>query len=111
MFLLNKVSEIFGNGVSLHSENVLLIDLHPSKSLSAVIQEAKRASSVWAKSSGLFPMFNGWGKEFGAFSVSDSHHDAVTQYQKRHHKTISFEDELQRIYEHNGVDWNEIYLT
>ena len=59
-------------------------------------------------------MFEGWGKEFGVFCVSDSHRDAMTQYivdQKRHHKTISFEDELQRIYEHNGVDWNEIYLT
>ena len=44
-------------------KNVLLIDLHPSKSLSAVIQEAKRASSVWAKSSGLFPVFEGWWKE------------------------------------------------
>ena len=100
------------NGIANHIH--LLIDLHPSKSLSAVIQEAKRASSVWAKSSGLFPMFEGWGKEFGAFSVSDSHRDVVTQYivdQKRHHKTVCFENELQRIYERNGVDWNEVYLT
>ena len=100
------------NGIANHIH--LLVDLHPGKSLSAVIQEAKRASSVWAKASGLFPMFEGWGKEFGAFSLSESHRDAVTRYiidQKRHHKSISFEDELQRIYERNGVKWDDVYLT
>ena len=100
------------NGIANHIH--ILIDLHPSKSLSAVIQETKRASSLWAKSSGFFPMFEGWGKEFGAFSLSESHRSAVIQYiveQKRHHASVSFEDEIHRIYERNGVEWNDIYLT
>ena len=92
----------------------MLIDLTSTVSLSHLMWDIKRSSSDWAKQCGLFPLFNGWGKEYGAFSISASHKDAVIAYivgQPEHHKRVSFDDEYQRIAERNGVEWGEYMLT
>jgi len=76
--------------------------------------DIKRSSSDWAKQSGLFPDFVGWGKEYAAFSVSASHKDAVIAYIKRqreHHLQVGYDAELQRIAERNGAQWTETMLT
>ena len=92
----------------------MLIDLAPTVTLSHLLWDIKRSSSDWAKRSGLFPEFVGWGKEYGAFSVSNSHRDAVIRYimgQREHHNRVSFDDEYQRLAERNGVAWSEYLLT
>ena len=92
----------------------LLVDLAPTVTLSHLVWDIKRSSSEWAKKSGLYPEFVGWGKEYGAFSVSNSHRDAVIQYiigQPEHHKRVSFNDEYRRLAERNGVGWDEMMLT
>ena len=92
----------------------MLIDLAPTVTLSHLLWDIKRSSSDWAKRSGLFPEFVGWGKEYGAFSVSNSHRDAVIRYimgQREHHNRLSFDDEYQRLAERNGVAWSEYLLT
>ena len=48
----------------------------------------------------------------GAFSVSNSHVDAVVAYikgQEEHHKKVSFQDELRRICELYNVNLDERY--
>ena len=92
----------------------MLIDLAPTVALSHLVWDIKRSSSDWAKRSGLFPEFVGWGKEYGAFSVSESHRDAVMQYiigQPEHHQQVGFDDEYRRLAERNGVEWNYHMLT
>ena len=92
----------------------MLIDLSPTVALSHLMWDIKRASSDWAKKSGWFPYFKGWGKEYGAFSVSPSHKDAVIEYiigQHEHHKRFSFEEEYKRILERNNIIWNEYMFT
>ena len=92
----------------------LLVDLSPTANLSHLVWEIKRSSSDWAKKSGLFPLFTGWGKEYGAFSVSQSHRDAVVSYimnQREHHGRVSFEDEYRHITGRNGVAWSDEMLT
>ena len=92
----------------------LLVDLAPTVTLSHLVWDIKRSSSEWAKKSGLFPGFVGWGKEYGAFSVSNAHRDAVIQYiigQHEHHKRVSFDDEYRRLAERNGMGWDEMMLT
>ena len=92
----------------------MLIDLAPTVTLSHLLWDIKRSSSDWAKKSGLFHEFVGWGKEYGAFSVSSSHRDAVIQYiigQREHHKRVDFDNEYKRLAERNGVEWNENMLT
>lgn len=76
--------------------------------------DIKRSSSDWAKQSGLFPQFVGWGKEYGAFSVSVSHKQAVIDYiisQPEHHRRVLFDDEYKRITERNGKSWDGAMLT
>ena len=92
----------------------ILLDLNPTVSLSHLMWDIKRASSDWAKQSGLFPMFNGWGKEYGAFSISETHRDALINYimnQPEHHGRVTFEQEYRHISEVNGMSWHEQMLT
>ena len=92
----------------------MLIDLSPTVTLSHLMWDIKRSSSNWAKQSGLYPQFVGWGKEYGAFSVSAAHKQAVIDYiisQPEHHRRVLFEDEYKRITERNGMSWDESLLT
>ena len=76
--------------------------------------DIKRSSSDWAKLSGFYPDFRGWGKEYAAFSVSVSHKEAVIAYimnQREHHQRVRFEEEFKRIAERNGLQWGDYLLT
>ena len=92
----------------------MLIDLAPTVTLSHLMWDIKRSSSDWAKKSGFFPNFVGWGKDYGAFSVSDAHRDAVIHYimgQREHHNRVGFDEEYRRLAERNGVEWDDKMLT
>ena len=92
----------------------ILLDLSPTVTLSHLVWDIKRSSSDWAKKSGLFPEFMGWGKEYGAFSISVTHRDSVIEYIKSqpiHHGRVSFEDEYRHLMERNGVEWIDQMLT
>ena len=78
----------------------ILLSLSPQVALSALVRDIKSKSSLWIKSSGLFPLFDGWEKEYGAFSLSASHKDAVYQYiaaQKPHHANCNLDNEFRRL--------------
>lgn len=86
------------NGTQDHLH--LLIGLHPCVALSSLMRDIKSKSSVWAKASGKFPLFNGWEHEYGAFSLSFSHKEAVYNYikdQRIHHNTVPLEAEYRRL--------------
>lgn len=100
------------NGISNHIH--MLIDLHQSIALSDLMLEIKRESSRWMKQSGLFPHFDGWGREYAAFSCSYREKDGVIEYiksQEVHHQVTPFEDELHKLYDETGQEWNEYALT
>ena len=53
-----------------------------------------------------------WQDGYGAFSVSNSHVDAVVAYikgQEEHHKKVSFQDELRKICALYNVQLDERY--
>ena len=86
------------NGVQNHVH--VLLSLSPQIALSSLVRDVKSKSSVWMKSSGLFPLFDGWEKEYGAFSLSANHKESVYQYivgQKGHHAECNLEDEFKRL--------------
>ncbi len=86
------------NGVPDHIH--ILLNLSPTVALSDLMREIKSRSSVWMKSSGMFPLFDGWEREYGAFSISTGHVDAVKRYildQQEHHRVKSMLDEYQRL--------------
>ena len=92
----------------------LLVDIHPSLSMSMLAGEIKRLSSMWIKSSTLFPEFEGWGKEYFGFSKSLKDKDTVIEYiknQKIHHRNATFEDEIRMLVEEEGREWDGKLLT
>lgn len=78
--------------------------------LSETVKLIKASSSKWInQKNSVFNQF-AWQEGYGAFSISQSHVDAVRQYiagQEQHHATVSFQDELRRICQLYNVDLNE----
>ena len=100
------------NGVANHIH--LLVDVHPTVALSDLVREIKQTSSEWAKTCGYFPQWDGWGREYAAFSVSVDAKNAIIEYikrQKEHHTHVRFEDEFKSILIKHGFEWNEHLLT
>ena len=86
------------NGIGNHIH--MLVGVHESISLMELVREIKRSSSIWIKQSGNSPNFEGWSKEYAAFSVSWDAKDSVINYiknQEEHHHVTSFDDEYKSI--------------
>lgn len=98
-------------GVSNHVH--ILCVLSKNIAISKLLEEVKKRSSKWIKTKGI--KFSGfrWQGGYGAFSISESHLEAVSRYivnQKEHHMTLSFEDELRIMLKKYNVDYNEQYI-
>ncbi len=99
------------NGMPDHIH--LLIDLHPSVSLSSFVKDIKISSNIWIKQNGLFPDFEEWQSGYGAFTYSVREKDMIVNYiknQKEHHQHESFEDEYKNLLRSHGIDFDEKYL-
>ena len=82
--------------------------------LMEVLKQVKAGSSVWIHDS--FPERRDfdWQDGYAAFTVSQSATDAVIKYiedQQRHHKTMSFEEELVRLLEKHGIQYDPRYMS
>ena len=94
-----------------------LVDLPTNLCLEEAMQLFKGASSHWINESNLVPGKFGWGRGYGAFSVSHSGVGEVARYiadQEEHHRKKSFsEEELVNltlaIITING--WNRLAIT
>jgi hypothetical protein len=76
------------------------------------VRELKKASSVWVTQEHE-PGF-AWQEGYAVFSVSWTHAAAVQRYiagQEAHHRKTSFMDELKRVLERNGVQYDPKYLV
>lgn len=92
------------NGVKNHVH--ILLSLSPEVALSDLVRHIKCNSSKWIKQSELFPIFDGWSHEYGAFSLSASHTDAVYKYienQQQHHLMVSEDEEFERLVTKAGL--------
>ena len=66
------------------------------------------------KECGKFPDFEGWGREYGAFSVSESAKFAVIEYiieQQEHHRKFTFENEYKDLCSKYGLSLTNLDLT
>lgn len=100
------------NGIGNHVH--LLVELAPTVCLSDLVRDIKQGSSKWAKQQSVFPLFRGWGKEYGAFSCSVRDKDSIVNYiinQREHHRVRTFEDEYRQMIERSGLEWNDHRLT
>ena len=91
----------------------VLFLLGKQMNLSEIVRTVKSSTSRWIneKSGSPFHRFY-WQDGYGAFSVSNSHVDAVVAYikgQEEHHRKVSFQDEFRRICQLYGVALDERY--
>ncbi len=91
----------------------LLIDLHPSHSLSDFMRDLKVSSNKWLQENPHFPAFCGWAESYGAFSYGLDAKESIIKYiknQKEHHKKESFADEFRRFMVKNEITIDERYF-
>ena len=98
---LTRYSESKGIFMKLNFVNPehvhVLIDLPPSLCIEDAAQLLKGSSSHWVNEGDLVQGKFGWGRGYGAFSVSQSAVDQVAKYiagQEAHHRVRSYGDEL-----------------
>ncbi len=108
---INKSKLILVNGTANHVH--LLISLGKVISISELVGDIKRDSSVWIKTQdSQFKSFH-WQEGYGAFSVGQTQVKDVTKYitnQKEHHKEKSFENEMRGFYRKYEVEFDERYV-
>ncbi len=111
-YVKNKKSILYRiNGMEDHIH--MLIDLHPTNSLSGFMRDMKEATSKWLKQNSNFPLFEFWGEGYGAFTYNINEKDTIIEYiknQKEHHKTVTFEEEYRAFLEENGIKIDEQYF-
>ncbi len=87
-----------------------LIDLPTHRCIEEVLQLFKGSSSHWINENALVPGKFGWGRGYGAFSVSHSGVEEVAGYivtQAEHHRQRSFAEELRLLVKRYGLMWHE----
>ena len=85
----------------------LLFRLEKTKSLSYIIEHAKKRTSSWIKTLNGSPNNFAWQSGYGAFSVSASGIESVKKYianQKHHHEKMTYEEELEILFRKYGVE-------
>ncbi len=87
----------------------MLINLHPSIALSALMQKIKGATSSWMHTDPRFTLFEGWARDYFACTLSLENKDAVIEYiknQETHHLTNPLDDEFRRLYRYAGLNYD-----
>ena len=107
-------------GLGAHSHEVggvadhvhLVVSLKPPHMIAKVLQELKKASSVWIHVEAGVPDF-AWQDGYAAFTVSASVLPEVLAYvhgQEEHHRRRTFREELEIMLKKSGVSFDPKYL-
>lgn len=99
------------NGMPDHIH--IFIGMRPTQSVSDLLQDIKRNSSLWINKKGFVKGKFEWQEGYGAFSYSKSHVQNVINYiqkQEEHHKKQSFKEEYLEFLKKFDVDYDEKYI-
>ncbi|WP_442902264.1 IS200/IS605 family transposase [Flavobacterium sp. C4GT6] len=99
------------NGMPDHIH--IFIGMRPTQSVSDLLQDIKRNSSLWINKKGFVKGKFEWQEGYGAFSYSKSHVQNVINYihkQEEHHKKQSFKEEYLEFLKKFDIDYNEKYI-
>jgi putative transposase len=91
----------------------LLAKFKTDVAVSMMVQKIKGKSSGWVNERSSDTGHFEWQAGYGIFSVSESLVDKVRRYirnQEKHHKKVSFKDELISLLKKNGIPYDERYL-
>ncbi|MDH4092735.1 MAG: IS200/IS605 family transposase [Cyclobacteriaceae bacterium] len=105
----HKMIAIGGMPDHLH----VFVGLHPTQSISNLMQIVKGESSEWVNKKGFAKGKFQWQEGYGAFSYGHSQVNQVYNYvmnQKEHHKKRSFLDEYKEFLKRFEVPFDERYI-
>ena len=91
----------------------ILCSLSKKVAVIKLLEEVKKSSSKWIKTKGEDYSGFYWQDGYGAFSVSHSELDAVSEYirnQYEHHSTQTFQDESRVLFKRYNVIYDERYV-
>jgi putative transposase len=91
----------------------ILTHIHPTVALADYIKKVKNGSTSWINKQSVFPHWVGWQDGYAAFTHSIDEKESLTAYiksQQEHHRKENFVDELKRLLERAGIDYDEKYL-
>ena len=91
----------------------ILVSMSPKQSISELVMEIKRASTLWIKENGFVKTRFAWQEGFGAFSYGQSQISNVVNYinrQEEHHGKHTFLDEYKALLEIFNMEYDERYL-
>ncbi len=99
------------NGMPDHIH--IFIGMRPTQSVSDLLQDIKRNSSLWINKRGFVKGKFEWQEGYGAFSYSKSHVKNVIEYihkQEEHHKKHTFKEEYLEFLKKFEIEYDEKYI-
>jgi REP element-mobilizing transposase RayT len=91
----------------------LACGLARSVSVSTLVREVKRQSSVWLKQRGGDWTDFSWQTGYAAFTIGQSQQEALFRYidaQMEHHKAMTFQEEYRIFLDRYGIAYNDKYM-
>ena len=89
----------------------MCVEIHPMIAVSEFVRIVKQETSKWIKEKkDYFPIFEGWGNGYAAFTYSVKERPTVIEYiknQKEHHRHKTFREEYGEWLREMGIDPNE----
>jgi len=107
--LKSKTLAIYCNPDHTH----IFIGIHPTISVSKIIEQIKSGSSNWLNNKNLIVGKFSWQDGYGAFTYSKSQIDNVIKYiqnQPEHHKKQTFKEEYLSFLNKFDIDYDTKYL-
>jgi REP element-mobilizing transposase RayT len=107
----NQMRALIVGGMEDHAH--LLLSLPSTLSIAKAMQLIKSGSSKWVHETFAEQWAFAWQEKYGAFSVSVSHLDTVTEYirhQAEHHRTRTFQEEFLALLRKHRLAYDERYL-
>ncbi|HAG15346.1 MAG TPA: IS200/IS605 family transposase [Bacteroidales bacterium] len=109
-----KNSKQFPLAVNGYKDHVhIFFELHPTTSVSEVIQIVKTNSSKWINDNNILAEKFNWQSGYGAFTYMRSQRNDVINYiinQEKHHAKRSFKDEYIDLLRKFEIDYKDAYL-
>lgn len=99
------------NGMADHVH--VFLGLNPKMSISDLVRDLKRSSSLWINEQKWFRGTFAWQDGYGAFSYGRSQIDDVYKYiqrQEEHHKKRNFKEEYLELLRKFDIEFDEQFL-
>ena len=91
----------------------ILLSLPATMPISKAMQLMKGGSPRWLHETFPDQRLFAWQEKYGAFSVSVSQSDTITEYirnQREHHRTKTFQEEILALLKKHRIEFDERYL-